>query len=285
MLAAESYKIRLEKGLNFIEFNYMLLQAYDFLHLFQNYGCALQMGGNDQWGNMLAGTELIRKVEAKDAHAVTFPLITTSLGHKMGKTEQGTIWLDGTLTKPYEYYQYWVNCDDADVERFLQLFTFLPLEEIAVVKTLADTKLNMAKAVLAFEATKITHGVDAAQAAWRASMEAFHSRPADDGLFPTSIIPRQAPVSDTSAIPRYQVTSGDLEAGILISSACAKAGLTQSMSEAKRLIEQGGIYINDRPVKSVNEKIVLADFSGSNELRVRKGKKKYLIIEIMDKSV
>jgi len=285
MLAAESYKIRLEKGLNFIEFNYMLLQGYDFLHLFQNYGCALQMGGNDQWGNMLAGTELIRKVEAKDAHAVTFPLITTSLGHKMGKTEQGTIWLDGTLTKPYEYYQYWVNCDDADVERFLKLFTFLPLEEIAVVKTLADTKLNMAKAVLAFEATKITHGVDAAQAAWRASMEAFHSRPADDGLFPTSTIPRQAPVSDTSAIPRYQVTSGDLEAGIMISSACAKAGLARSMSEAKRLIEQGGIYINDRQVKSVNEKIVLADFSGSNELRVRKGKKKYLIIEILDKSV
>ena len=285
MLAAESYKIRLEKGLNFIEFNYMLLQGYDFLHLFQNYGCALQMGGNDQWGNMLAGTELIRKVAAKDAHAVTFPLITTSLGHKMGKTEQGTIWLDSTLTKPYEYYQYWINCDDADVERFLKLFTFLPLEEIAVVKMLIDTKLNMAKAVLAFEATKITHGVDAAQAAWRASMEAFHSRPADDGLFPTSTIPRQAPVSDTSAIPRYQVTSGDLEAGIMISSTCAKAGLTQSMSEAKRLIEQGGIYINDRQVKSVNEKIVLADFSGSNELRVRKGKKKYLIIEILDKSV
>jgi tyrosyl-tRNA synthetase len=285
MLAAESYKIRLEKGLNFIEFNYMLLQGYDFLYLFQNYGCALQMGGNDQWGNMLAGTELIRKVAAKDAHAVTFPLITTSLGHKMGKTEQGTIWLDSTLTKPYEYYQYWINCDDADVERFLKLFTFLPLEEIAVVKMLTDTKLNMAKAVLAFEATKITHGVDAAQAAWRASMEAFHSRPADDGLFPTSTIPRQAPVSDTSAIPRYQITSGDLEAGIMISSTCAKAGLTQSMSEAKRLIEQGGIYINDRQVKSVNEKIVLADFSGSNELRVRKGKKKYLIIEILDKSV
>jgi tyrosyl-tRNA synthetase len=143
----------------------------------------------------------------------------------------------------------------------------------------------MAKAVLAFEATKITHGVDAAQAAWRASMEAFHSRPVDNGLFPTSTIPRQAPVSDTSAIPHYQVTSRDMEDGILISSACAKAGLTKSMSEAKRLIEQGGIYINDRQIKSVDEKFVLADFSGSNELRVRKGKKKYLIIEILDKSV
>jgi tyrosyl-tRNA synthetase len=280
MLAAESYKIRMEKGLNFIEFNYMLLQGYDFLYLFQNYGCALQMGGNDQWGNMLAGTELIRKVEAKDAHAVTFPLITTSLGHKMGKTEQGTIWLDSTLTKPYEYYQYWVNCDDADLERFLKLFTFLPLEEIVRVKTITDAKLNMAKTVLAYEATKVTHGADAAQAAWRASMEAFHSRPVDSDLFPSSDIPREAPQSDTSAIPHYVVSRKDLEAGILITSACAKAGLTKSISEAKRLIEQGGIYINERQVKSVDEKFAVADFAGSNELRVRKGKKKYLIIEI-----
>lgn len=280
MLAAESYKIRLEKGLNFIEFNYMVLQAYDFLHLFQNYGCALQMGGNDQWGNMLAGTELIRKIAGKDAHAVTFPLITTSLGHKMGKTEKGTIWLDGNLTKPYEYYQSWVNCDDADVERFLKLFTFLPLEEINVVKKLTDAQLNMAKAVLAFEATRITHGTQAAEAAWRASMEAFHSRPVDSDLFPTSTIPRTASESDTSAIPRYAVSRKDLEAGILICSACAKAGLTQSMSEAKRLIEQGGIYINDRQVKSADEKIIDTDFIGGNELRVRKGKKKHLIIEI-----
>ncbi|KAF0158272.1 MAG: tyrosyl-tRNA synthetase [Syntrophaceae bacterium] len=282
MLAAESYKIRLEKGLNFIEFNYMLLQGYDFLHLFQHYGCALQMGGNDQWGNMLAGTELIRKVEAKDAQAVTFPLITTSLGHKMGKTEKGTIWLDSTLTTPYEYYQYWVNCDDADVERFLKLFTYLPLEEIAVVKTLADARLNMAKAVLAYEATKVTHGTDAAKAAWRASMEAFHSRPVDSDLFPSIDIPREAPQADTSAIPRYAVSRKDLEAGVLITSACAKAGLTQSLSEAKRLIEQGGLYINDRQVKSVDEKLSPDDFAGGNELRVRKGKKKYLIIEIGD---
>ena len=280
MLATESYKIRLEKGLNFIEFNYMLLQGYDFLHLFQHYGCALQMGGNDQWGNMLAGTELIRKVEAKDAQAVTFPLITTSLGHKMGKTEKGTIWLDGTLTTPYEYYQYWINCDDSDVERFLKLFTYLPLEEIAVVKALADAKLNMAKAVLAYEATKVTHGTDAAKAAWRASMEAFHSRPVDADLFPASDIPREAPQADMSAIPRYAVSRKDLEAGVLITSACAKAGLTQSVSEAKRLIEQGGIYINDRQVKSVDEKLSSDDFAGRDELRVRKGKKKYLIIEL-----
>jgi len=282
MLAAESYKIRLEKGLNFIEFNYMLLQGYDFLHLFQHYDCALQMGGNDQWGNMLAGTELIRKVEAKDAQAVTFPLITTSLGHKMGKTEKGTIWLDDTLTSPYEYYQYWVNCDDADVERFLKLFTYLPLEEIAVVRTLADAKLNMAKTVLAYEATRVTHGAEAARAAWRASTEAFHARPVDADLFPSSDIPREAMLADTSAIPRYAVSRKDLAAGVLITSACAKAGLTQSMSEAKRLIEQGGIYLGDCQVKSVDEKLSLGDFSGDGELRVRKGKKKYLIIEVAD---
>ncbi len=282
MLAAESYKIRLEKGLNFIEFNYMLLQGYDFLHLFQHYDCALQMGGNDQWGNMLAGTELIRKVEAKDAQAVTFPLITTSLGHKMGKTEKGTIWLDGTLTTPYEYYQYWINCDDSDVERFLKLFTYLPLEEIAVVKALADARLNMAKAVLAYEATKVTHGTDAAKAAWCASMEAFHAHPVDADLFPASDIPREAPQADTSAIPRYAVSLKELDAGILITSACAKAGLTQSMSEAKRLIEQGGIYIGERQVKTVDEKLSVDDFTGGRELRIRKGKKKYLIIEIGD---
>jgi len=282
MLAAESYKIRLEKGLNFIEFNYMLLQGYDFLYLFQHYGCALQMGGNDQWGNMLAGTELIRKVEAKDAQAVTFPLITTSLGQKMGKTEKGTVWLDGTLTTPYEYYQYWVNCDDADVERFIKLFTYLPLEEIAVVQTLADARLNMAKTVLAYEATKVTHGADAAKAAWRASVEAFHARPVDADLFPSSDIPREAMQADTSAIPRYAVSRKDLDAGLLISSLCAKSGLTQSMSEAKRLIEQGGIYINERQVKTIDEKLSIDDFAGGSELRIRKGKKKYLIVEIKE---
>jgi tyrosyl-tRNA synthetase len=282
MLAAESYKIRLEKGLNFIEFNYMLLQGYDFLYLFQRYGCALQMGGNDQWGNMLAGTELIRKVEAKDAQAVTFPLITTSTGHKMGKTEKGTVWLDGTLTSPYEYYQYWVNCDDADVERFLKLFTFLPLSDIAVVKTLADARLNMAKTVLAYEAAKVTHGADAAKAAWRASMEAFHSRTVDADLFPSSDIPREVPQADTSAIPRHRISVADIDAGLLVASVCAKAGLTQSMSEAKRLIGQGGIYVGERQAKSPDEKLSPDDFAGGRELRIRKGKKKYLIVEIGD---
>ncbi len=247
MLAAESYKMRMEKGLNFIEFNYMILQGYDFLYLFQNYGCALQMGGNDQWGNMLAGTELIRKIEAKDAQAVTFPLITTYLGHKMGKTEKGTIWLDGSLTPPYEYYQYWVNCDDADVERFLKLFTYLPLEDIAAVKTLSDARLNMAKTVLAYEATRVTHGADAARAAWRASMEAFHARPVDADLFPSSDIPREAPQSDTSAIPRYAVLQKDLDAGLLISSLCAKAGLDAiHVGQNASLIREVFMSMSDR---------------------------------------
>ncbi|MDD5100917.1 MAG: tyrosine--tRNA ligase, partial [Syntrophales bacterium] len=172
MLAAESYRIRLEKGLNFIEFNYMLLQAYDFLHLFRQYDCLLQMGGNDQWGNMVAGIDLIRRIEEKATYGMTFPLMTTSQGHKMGKTEKGTVWLDSQLTSPYEYYQYWINTEDADVGRFLALFTFLPMGEISVVKRLTDSRLNMAKAVLAFEATKIAHGEDAAVAVWKASAEA-----------------------------------------------------------------------------------------------------------------
>jgi tyrosyl-tRNA synthetase len=243
---------------------------------------------------MLAGTELIRKVAAKDAHAMTFPLITTSLGQKMGKTEKGTIWLDGSLTTSYEYYQYWVNCDDADLERFLKLFTYLPLNEISVVKKLTDAQLNMAKAVLAFEATRITHGTQAAEDAWRASMEAFHSRPVDADMFPSSAITRGIPASISEsvgvtatsdadvikAIPHYKISRKDLETGVQICATCAKAGLTSSISETRRLIEQGGIYINDRQIKSVDEKISIADFSGGNELRVRKGKKKYLIIEI-----
>ena len=169
MLAAESYRMRLETGLNFIEFNYMLLQAYDFLYLFQKENCLLQMGGNDQWGNIVAGIDLVRRVEGKQAYGITFPLITTSTGSKMGKTEKGTVWLDSAFTSPHEYYQYWINSTDADVERFMALFTFLPIEEIREVRNLSDADLNQAKEVLALEATKVTHGEQATVAAWRAS--------------------------------------------------------------------------------------------------------------------
>jgi tyrosyl-tRNA synthetase len=278
MLAAESYKLRLEKGLNFVEFNYMLLQAYDFLYLFKYHDCVMQMGGNDQWGNMLAGIDLIRRVEGRMAHSMTFPLLTTSQGHKMGKTEKGTVWLDQALTLPYDYYQYWVNVDDADVERFLALFTFLPMEEVKQVRTLVDVELNIAKSVLAFEATKITHGEAAAVSAWQASAAAFRTRPVAKGLFSSSTIPRSPMEEDISAIVTLEKSQDELEQGLKIVSTCCAAGLTDSTSEARRLIAQGGIYVNDRQVKTIDERMNLEDLNDRGEIRLRKGKKKYAII-------
>jgi tyrosyl-tRNA synthetase len=280
MLTAESYRIRLETGLNFIEFNYMLLQAYDFLHLFKNYACQMQMGGNDQWGNMVAGIDLIRRVEGKAAYSMTFPLITTSQGHKMGKTEKGTVWLDAELTSPYEYYQYWINTEDADVGRFLSLFTFLPVEEIAVVNTLTDARLNMAKAVLAYEATKITHGERAAVASWRASAEAFGVRPIEEGFFPSSTMPRSAEQLGTEAIPSIQKSREELMAGIPAFELFHETDLCASRGEARRLIVQGGGYVNDRQIKSFDERIGLSDLDGKGEIRLRKGKKRYAILSV-----
>jgi tyrosyl-tRNA synthetase len=278
MLAAESYKLRLEKGLNFVEFNYMLLQAYDFLYLFKYHDCVMQMGGNDQWGNMLAGIDLIRRVEGRMAHSMTFPLLITSQGHKMGKTEKGTVWLDQALTLPYDYYQYWVNVDDADVERFLALFTFLPMEEVKQVRTLVDVELNIAKSVLAFEATKITHGEAAAVSAWQASAAAFRTRPVVQGLFSSSTIPRSPMEEDISAIVTLEKSQDELEQGLKIASTCCAVGLTDSASEARRLIAQGGIYVNDRQVKTIDERMSLEDLNDRGEIRLRKGKKKYAII-------
>ncbi|MEK6534749.1 MAG: tyrosine--tRNA ligase [Thermodesulfobacteriota bacterium] len=280
MLAAESYRVRLEKGLNFIEFNYMLLQAYDFLHLFKNYRCQMQMGGNDQWGNMVAGIDLIRRVEGETAFSLTFPLITTSQGNKMGKTEKGTIWLDAELTSPYEYYQYWINTEDGDVARFLALFTFLPMEEIVAVKALSDARLNMAKAVLAFEATKITHGEAAAVAAWKASAEAFGVRPKEDGFFPSSTIPRSAEELDTEAIPSLEKSREALSPGIPAFELFHEAGLCASRGEARRLIAQGGGYVNDRQIGAFDEKIGLPDADEKGEIRLRKGKKRYIILSV-----
>jgi tyrosyl-tRNA synthetase len=280
MLAAESYRVRLEKGLNFIEFNYMLLQAYDFLHLFRNYHCLMQMGGNDQWGNMVAGIDLIRRMEEKTTYSLTFPLITTSQGNKMGKTEKGTIWLDAELTSPYEYYQYWINTEDGDVARFLALFTFLPMEEIVAVKALTDARLNTAKAVLAFEATKITHGEAAAVAAWKASAQAFGFRPSEDGFFPSSTIPRSAEELDTEAIPSLEKRREELIHGIPAFELFHEAGLCSSRGEARRLITQGGGYVNDRQIMAFDEKIGLPDADEKGEIRLRKGKKKYVILSV-----
>jgi tyrosyl-tRNA synthetase len=280
MLAAESYRMRLETGLNFIEFNYMLLQAYDFLYLFTNYGCVLQMGGNDQWGNMLAGSDLIRRIEGENAFSITFPLITTSHGYKMGKTEKGTVWLDPELTSPYEYYQFWINTDDSDVERFLALFTLLPKKEIEEVRTLIDSRLNMAKSVLAFEATKITHGSDAAIAAWTASATAFNTKPIEEGLFPSSDIPREDAARDVSAIPTSQRSRSELEEGIPAFKLACEVGLAGTSGEARRLIAQGGIYINDRPIEKFDERITISDVNEHGEIHLRKGKKKHALITV-----
>ncbi len=273
MLTAESYRLRLEKGLSFIEFNYMLLQAYDFLYLFKNLGCEMQFGGNDQWGNMLAGVDLIRRVEGRQAHSLTFPLMTTAQGHKMGKTEKGTVWLDGTLTSPYEYFQYWINADDADVARFLALFTFLPMEEVRQAETLSGAQLNMAKAVLAFEATRITHSPEEAVAAWNASAAAFRLKPVDPALFPSSEIPRTVPGEDLAAIPTIGKDHAALETGVSAFDLFHESGLCASKGEAKRVLSQGGGYVNDRPVRSPEEKIGLGDATERGEIRLRKGKK------------
>ena len=280
MLAAESYRIRWETGLNFIEFNYMLLQAYDFLYLFKNYGCVLQMGGNDQWGNMLAGSDLIRRIDGRNVFSMTFPLITTSHGHKMGKTERGTVWLDPKLTSPYEYYQFWINIDDSDVERFLALFTFLPMEEVREVRSLADLRLNMAKAVLAFEATKITHGQEAAIAAWMASATAFNTKPVGKGLFPSSNIPREDATRDVSAIPSTEKSKAELERGIPAFKLACETGLAGTSGDARRLIAQGGIYVNDRPVERFDEKINISHLNEHGEIHLRKGKKKHVVITV-----
>jgi tyrosyl-tRNA synthetase len=291
MLAAESYKLRLEKGLNFVEFNYMLLQAYDFLHLFKYHDCVMQMGGNDQWGNMLAGIDLIRRVEGRMAHSMTFPLLITSQGHKMGKTEKGTVWLDQALTLPYDYYQYWVNVDDADVERFLALFTFLPMEEVKQVRTLVDVELNIAKSVLAFEATKITHGEAAAVGAFEKSAQLFGCRSVETGLFPSSTIPRSDVIgeahivlpplslsaSGTSSLP---IERRRLDEGIPAFELFHETNLCASRGEARRLIVQGGGYVNDRQLAVFDERIGLGDVDDRGEIRLRKGKKKYAIIRL-----
>jgi len=284
MLAAESYRIRLEKGLNLIEFNYMLLQAYDFLHLFKQEGCLLQMGGSDQWGNILAGIDLIRRVTGKATYGLTFPLLVTSRGHKMGKTEQGTLWLDPTLTSPYDFYQYWINTADEDVEKFLSLFTLLPMEEIKTTKSLTDRELNMAKAVLAFEITKIAHGEEAAREAWKASAAAFGIKTIDERFFPSSTIPRPEETEglDLSGIKTIYKRREDLRKGIPAYELFYEARVCSSKGEARRVITQGGGYVNDRPIMAFDEKITLGHLNNRGEILLRKGKKVYFRLVMIE---
>ncbi len=256
MLAAESYRQRLETGLNFIEFNYMLLQAYDFLHLFQHEGCRVQMGGNDQWGNIVAGVDLIRRVEGQSAYGITFPLITTSSGAKMGKTARGAVWLDPERTSPYEFYQYWVNTEDPDVERFLGLFTFLPMDEVRRLGALQGAAIREAKEVLAHEVTRLVHGNEAACRARDASRALFGGR------------------GDLDQVPTAEVARERLEAGIEAFVLFADVGLANSRGEARRLIQQGGAYVNGEPVTAIDQRVGTTDLRDGVVL-LRAGKKRY----------
>lgn len=235
MIRAEAYRQRLERedGLSFVEFNYQLLQAYDFLVLFEKFKCKLQMGGDDQWGNMLAGSDLIRRVLGSDVHCLTFPLLTTARGRKMGKTESGTVWLDAKRTSPYDFYQYWINTDDRDVIKFLLLFTFLSVEEVSVFGNLEGQDLRRAKEVLAFEVTKLAHGEKSAREVAEASLAAFYDQAGDLSNVPTT------------AIPANRISSG-----INVVDLFCEVGLSKTKSDARRLISQGGAYMNGTRVES-----------------------------------
>jgi tyrosyl-tRNA synthetase len=283
MVKAESYRIRLEseEGLNFIEFNYMLLKAYDFLKLYDSNGCRLQMGGSDQWGNIVAGIELIRRMRQAEAYGLTFSLVTTSSGAKMGKTAQGAVWLDANRTSPYDYYQYWVNTDDRDVVKFLLLFTFLPTREIEAVKGLQDADINNAKAVLAYEATRLAHGPQEAANAFHGASRMFGARRIPATLLPSSDIPRQAAAKQDAGVPTSIFEKPDLEQGIAVCKLYLQVGLTESASAARRLIKQGGAYINGRRIEQ-HDYVVSSNDLEDNEIVLRAGKKKYHKIRIQD---
>jgi tyrosyl-tRNA synthetase len=263
MLATESIKIRLETGLSFIEFNYQLLQAYDFWYLFKHHDCLIQMGGSDQWGNIVAGIDLIRRLEGKQAYGITFPLIMTADGKKMGKTEKGAVWLDPERTSPYEYYQFWINTDDRDVKRFLALFTFLPMEEVERYGDLKGAGIREAKEILAFEATKIVHGEEESKRAMDASRALFSDQGGDEESIPTKYMDRKEFIQGIPIFKLFEITN-----------------LCSSGSEARRLIEQGGGYINKKRVEKFDLVVKLEDFSEKNEILLRAGKKKFCRIKM-----
>jgi tyrosyl-tRNA synthetase len=284
MLASESCRLRLktETGLNFIEFNYVLLQAYDFLYLYRTENCVLQMGGADQWGNIVAGIELIRRAERGTAHGITFPLITTSSGDKMGKTAQGSVWLDPELTSPYDYYQFWVNTADDDVIRFLCFFTFLPLAEINAAGNLKGSDLNVAKTILAFEATKLVHGQDFAEEALNASHSLFGMRNVDPEILPSSTIPRDIGSSELESIPTTVIDAVRLRTGVPAFELFDEVNLCASRGQARRLIQQGGAYVNDKRIQRFDSIVDHKDLN-KGEILLRAGKKRYHRIRLKNK--
>ncbi len=255
MLRAECFKQRMEKGLSFLEFNYMPMQSYDFYYLFQHYGCNMQFGGNDQWSNMLGGTELIRRKLGKDAHAMTITLLLNSEGKKMGKTAKGAVWLDPNKTTPYEFYQYWRNVDDADVMKCIRMLTFLPLEQIDEMDTWKDAKINEAKEILAFELTKLVHGEEEAQKAQAAAKALFMGGAGDDEHMPTT------------EITADQLTDGQI--GILNLMVACK--LASSNKEARTLVTQGGVLVNDEKVPAPT--FMITEAMLKEGVKIRKGKK------------
>jgi tyrosyl-tRNA synthetase len=278
MLATESIKIRLETGLSFIEFNYQLLQAYDFWHLFKHHGCLIQMGGSDQWGNIVAGIDLIRRLEGKQAYGITFPLIMTADGKKMGKTEKGAVWLDPLRTSSYDYYQFWINTDDRDVGRFLALFTFLPIEEVREYGKLKGAEIREAKEILALEATKIVHGEEEAEKARNTSRRLFVS--ASGGISTQGDVAATMNVEDS--IPTTFMDREKFAKGTPIFKLFETTMLSASGSEARRLIEQGGAYLNKKRVDQFDRLVKLEDFDKKCQILLRAGKKKYHRIRLKD---
>ncbi|HNW59622.1 MAG TPA: tyrosine--tRNA ligase [bacterium] len=272
MLTYEAYKIRMEKGLSFLEFNYQLLQAYDYLMLYDQHGCRLQMGGDDQWANILAGTDLIRRVRGAECYGLTFPLLTTATGAKMGKTESGAVWLDPAKTTPYDYFQYWVNCDDRDVSRFLAFFTPLPMEEIEVVAGLEGAALNAAKVVLAFEATALTHGREAAQTAQAAAAAAFGKREIPASMLPSSKVERGGTAA--GSMPGGPLAAARLAAEPRLADLLVELGLLPSKGEAKRLIQGGGVTVNDQRVEDIQAALTPAQVV-DGRIVLRLGKKRW----------
>ncbi len=255
MLRAECYKQRMEKGLSFLEFNYMIMQSYDWYYMFQHYGCNMQFGGNDQWSNMLGGTELIRKKLGKDAHAMTITLLLNSEGKKMGKTASGAVWLDPNKTSPFEFFQYWRNVDDADVLKCIRMLTFLPLEEIDKMAGWEGSQLNEAKEILAYELTKLVHGQEEAEKAKAASKALF------------------AGGGDTEHMPTTELTNDDFGGGSIdVLTLLVKCGLAASKGEARRLVQQGGVTVNDEKVTAIETTFGCEQFTGDGVV-IKKGKK------------
>jgi tyrosyl-tRNA synthetase len=275
MLQKESVQARLEGGLSYTEFSYMLLQAYDFLHLFRERGCTLQVGGSDQWGNITAGVELIRRVEAGEAHGLVAPLVTTATGQKFGKSEAGAIYLDPTLTSPYKFYQFWMNVDDRDVEKYLKLFTLLKREGPDGIDALVkmhsrEPSKRPAQHKLAIELTRAAHGEEATRSAVAASAILFNDwdpRQEDEGVF--DVLAQELP---TATVP------GSDSLGLV--DAVVTAGLAKSKSEARRAIEQGGIYVNQQRVKEVDKTLEAGDWLAGRNLLLRKGKKEFALLRV-----